>query len=99
MSRHDLDHPASDHPDPGFRILSLATGVVLALLLVLFPRVAMDRWGGADPLAAGVLLWAMGAGFASGLSLVPRQRVLRGLLSSEACLLALVLSLLRIASH
>ena len=69
MSRHDLDHPASDHPDPGFRILSLATGVVLALLLVLFPRVAMDRWGGADPLAAGVLLWAMGAGFASGLGL------------------------------
>ena len=99
MDRHDLDQPVLHQPDPGFRILSLATGVVLALLLVLFPRVAMDRWGGADPLAAGVLLWAMGAGFASGLSLVPRQRVLRGLLSSEACLLALVLSLLQIASH
>lgn len=99
MDRHDLEHPASHHPDPGFRLLSLVTGVVLAFLLLAFPRVALDRWGVADPAAAGLLMWAMVAGFACGMGLVPRQRVLRGLLSGEACLVALVLSLLQIASH
>ena len=99
MSRHDLDHPASDHPDPGFRILSLATGVVLALLLVLFPRVAMDRWGGADPLAALWLLWSMLAGLASGTGWPLRRGALRQLFSSEACLITLVLAFLRLATH
>lgn len=99
MNRHDLEQPVPHQPDPGFRILSLFTGAVLAFLLVAFPRVALDRWGVADHAAAGLLVWAMSAGFASGMGLVLRSRVLRGLLSSEACLFALVLSLLQIASH
>jgi predicted membrane protein len=99
MGRHDLGHPAPHHPDPGFRILSLVTGGVLAVLLLLFPRVALNRWGEADPLAAGLLLWAMSAGFASGLGLAPAPRAARGLLSSGACLLALVLSVIQIVTH
>ena len=99
MDRRDLDQPALHRPDPGFRLLSLVTGVVLAFLLVAFPRVALDRWGVADPAAAGLLVWAMTAGFACGVGLAPRHLALRGLLSSEACLFALVLSLLQIASH
>ena len=72
--------------------------MVLALLLVLFPG---WRWtaGAAPTRLRRVLLWAMGAGFASGSEPGAPAAVLRGLLSSEACLLALVLSLLQIASH
>lgn len=99
MKDRDTDAPLAAHPDPGFRALSLLTGVGLALLLGFFPHIAMDRWGGADPLAAGLLLWAMAAGLASGIGGFRPPAAARPLLTSEACLLALVLALLRIAGH
>ena len=94
-----MEHKISDAPDPGFRLLSLATGIVLALLLTVFPQLAMTRWGVADHVAALLLLWSMSAGFVSGVGFVPRHRLPRLLLSSQACLGALVLGLLRVASH
>lgn len=97
MRKHD-SHPSMPG-DPVLRLLSLLTCLFLAVLLVLFPRVAMDRWGVADPVAAGFIVWSMVAGLVSGLGIEPRAVGLRVSLSSEACLLALVLSLVRIAGH
>jgi len=94
-----MDLNASGQPDPGARILSLVTGALLAVLLVARPEIALDRFGGADPLAALWLLWSMLAGLASGTGWAPRPGVLRQLLSSEACLLTLVLAFLRLATH
>lgn len=86
--------------DTGIRILSVLTGLVVAGLLIFAPHASQDRWGAADPLAAVLLLWSMGAGFASGLGLAARlPSVARLLLSSPACLGALVLAVFRIAGH
>lgn len=97
MRKHDMRPSISG--DPMLRLLSLFTCFFLAALLVFFPRVAADRWGVADPIAAGFMLWSMVAGLVSGLGLELRLAGLRAALSSEACLLALVLSLLRMAGH
>ena len=88
-----------DAPDRGFRLLSLLTGVVLIVLLTVFPQVAMDRWGAADHVAALLLLWSMSAGLVSGVGFVPLRGGARLLLSSQACLFALVLGVLRVAGH
>lgn len=86
--------------DLGVRILSVLTGLVVAGLLIFAPHVSQDRWGAADPLAAILLLWSMGAGFASGLGLGARlPRIARMFLSSPACLGALVLAMFQIAGH
>lgn len=90
---------ASGRPDPGARLLSLVTGALLTVLLVARPEIALDRWGVADPLAALWLLWSMLAGLASGTGWPLRSGALRQLLSSEACLITLVLAFLRLATH
>ena len=92
-----LEPPAA--ADRGMRILSLVTGALLAVLLVARPEIALDRWGGADPLAALWLLWSMLAGLASGTGWPLRRGALRQLFSSEACLITLVLAFLRLATH
>lgn len=94
-----MDLNASGRPDPGARLLSLVTGALLAVLLVARPDIALDRWGVADPLAALWLLWSMLAGLASGTGWPLRSHALRRLLSSEACLVTLVLAFLRLATH
>jgi predicted membrane protein len=99
MRKSEVEHTRPDSPDPGFRVLSLLTGILLVLLLTAFPHVAMDRWGAADHVAALLLLWSMSAGLVSGVGFVPYRWLPRMLLSSPACLLALVLALLRVASH
>lgn len=99
MRKIHPDAGMPDDTDPGLRLLSLLTGVLLAVLLMAFPHIALDRWGVADPLAALSLLWAMAAGFASGFGLRPAWRPLRLVSSSHACLCALVLALLRVAGH
>lgn len=86
--------------DPGIRILSVLTGLVVAGLLIFAPHASQDRWGTADPFSAFLLLWSMGAGFASGLGLAAGlPRVAQAFLSSPACLGALVLAMLQIAGH
>lgn len=99
MRKSEVEHITSDKPDPGFRILSLLTGILLIVLLTVFPQVAMDRWGAADHPAALLLLWSMSAGLVSGVGFVPLQWFPRLLLSSQACFFALVLALLRVAGH
>lgn len=99
MHKRRADGITPDAPDSGFRLLSLLTGVVLIVLLTVFPQVAMDRWGAADHVAALLLLWSMSAGLVSGVGFMPAGGVPRLLLSSQACLLALVPGVLRVAGH
>lgn len=99
MRKRDADDAIPEAPDPGFRILSLLTGIVLVVILSVFPHVAMDRWGVADHVAALLLLWSMSAGLVSGVGFVPVRGLPRLFLSSQACLFALVLALLRIVGH
>ncbi|MBS0371256.1 MAG: hypothetical protein JSS57_18900 [Proteobacteria bacterium] len=99
MRKIHPDAGMPDDTDPGLRRLSLLTGVLLAVLLTAFPHIALDRWGVADPLAALWLLWAMVAGFASGFGALPAWRPLRLAASSQACLSALVMAVLRMAGH
>lgn len=99
MYKRRADGITPDAPDRGFRLLSLLTGVVLIVLLTVFPQVAMDRWGAADHVAALLLLWSMSAGLVSGVGFMPAGGAPRLLLSSQACLLALVLGVLRVAGH
>ena len=74
--------------------LSRAPRVLLATFVTMF------RLPFRPVLAAVLLLWSMGAGFASGLGLAVRlPSVARLLLSSSACLGALVLAVFRIAGH
>ena len=81
-------------------LAAILTGLVVAGLLIFAPHASQDRWGAADPLAAVLLLWSMGAGFASGLGLADRlPSVVRLLLSSPACLGTLVLAVFQIAGH
>ncbi len=97
-------HSPQGHPDPGYRHLSLLTGVVVALLLTFFPDVARTTRGAADPIAATLLLWAMTAGFVAGgvlpLLLPVRLRPLAcRILSSSTCLGSLVLAVVQVATH
>ena len=100
------DHSSADgrggssKDDAGIRILAVLTGLVVAVLLIFPPHANQDPWGAADPFAAFLLLWSMGAGFAGGLGLAAGlPRVARAFLSSPACLGALVLAMLQIAGH
>lgn len=99
MPRPAEERVMPDRPDPGLRILSLVTGIVLIVVLTVFPHVAMDKWGAADHVAALLLMWSMSAGLVSGVGFVPIWSLPRLLLSSQACLFALVLALLRIIGH
>ncbi len=94
------DREGSGKEDAGIRMLSVLTGLVVAGLLIFAPHASQDRWGTADPFAAFLLLWSMGAGFASGLGLAAGlPRIAQVFLSSPACLGALVLAVFQIAGH
>jgi hypothetical protein len=93
-----MDLNASGRPDPGARLLSLVTGALLAVLLVARPEIALDRWGRRP--AGGAVAAVVDAGRPCQRHwLAPRRGALRQLLSSEACLLTLVLAFLRLATH
>jgi len=82
---------------PGIAWLPLLAAITITLGVTANPRLLADGSGGADHWAAMALFWAMSAGFVRGVGFVPRQRVLRGLLSGWACLLGIALALLRLA--
>lgn len=84
--------------DGGFSLLPLSIGVALALMLTFYPRIAARSDGMADHLGAMMLSWAMCVGIARGVGFVPRGVVMRALLSTPSCLLALAAGAWRLTS-
>lgn len=82
---------------PGLAFLPLTIAIVITLALTIYPLVLSKADGKADHLAATLLFWAMSAGFVRGVGFVPKNRILRALLSSAACVLTLVLAVALVA--
>jgi predicted membrane protein len=84
--------------DGGLRLLPLVIGAALALTLTFYPRIAARSDGSPDHLGAMMLSWAMCVGIARGVGFVPRGAVMRALLSTPSCLLALAAGAWRLMS-
>lgn len=82
---------------PGLAFLPLTIAIAITLVLTIYPLVLSKADGKADHLAATMLFWAMSAGFVRGVGFVPKNRILRVLLSSAACILTLALSVALVA--
>ena len=93
--------PGADQADatPGVAILPLGIAIVLTLTLTIYPLVLTTAAGRPDHLAATLALWAMSAGFIRGVGFVPRNRMLRIVFSTAACLVCLAASAAMIANH
>lgn len=83
---------------PGMALLPFLVALVLLGLLTVWPAIATDTDGRADHLTALLLLWSMSAGFVRGVGFVPQHLIPRWLLSGGACLVALALAIVRLAS-
>jgi len=75
-------------PTPRIQWPSLALAMSLMIAGTLYPPLMTDRAGHADHALAGLLAWAMSAGFVRGVGFVPRHAIVRPLLSGWACVLA-----------
>lgn len=84
--------------DGGLSLLPLAIGVGLALTLTFYPRIAARSDGLADHLGAMMLSWSMCVGITRGVGFVPRGVVMRAVLSTPSCLLALAAGAWRLMS-
>ena len=92
-------HPAESAPEPSVSLLPLGIAIVLTLLLTIYPPILTTPAGKADHAAATLALWSMSAGFIRGVGFVPRNRLLRVLFSTAACLVCLASSITMIAQH
>lgn len=81
----------------GMAPLALLAGLALLAALTVYPALATHADGRADHTGALLLFWAMSAGFVRGLGFIPEHWLPRFLFSGLACLLALLLALLRLA--
>jgi predicted membrane protein len=79
---------AASSATPRIHGLSLAIALVIMIAGTLYPPLMTDAAGHADHLLAGLLFWAMSAGFVRGVGFVPHHVVARWPLSATACLLA-----------
>lgn len=86
-------------PEPGVALVPLGIAIALTLLLTIYPPVLTTAAGKADHAAAMLALWSMSAGFIRGVGFVPRNRLLRALFSTTACLVGLALAATLIARH
>ena len=93
------DRPAETASEPGVSLLPLIIAIALTVLLTVYPPILTTPAGKADHAAATLALWSMSAGFIRGVGFVPRNRLLRVLFSTAACLLCLALSATMIAQH
>lgn len=87
--------PPADTPEhgrSGLRWPGLTVGLVLMVVLTLYPPLLVNRQGQADHALATALLFAMSAGFISGVGFVPRWWGWRWLFSGWACAAALLLA-------
>jgi len=74
----------------------LLAAIAITLSLTIDPRLIINDNGIPDRPALMILCWAMCAGFVRGVGFVPRQPVLRWLLSGSACAAGIVLALWRL---
>ena len=86
-------------PEPGAALVPLIIAIALTLLLTIYPPILTTPAGKADHAAATLALWSMSAGFIRGVGFVPRNRALRMLFSTAACLVGLALAAALIARH
>ena len=93
------DKPAETASEPGASLLPLGIAIALTLLLTIYPPILTTPAGKADHAAATLALWSMSAGYIRGVGFVPRNRLLRVLFSTAACLVCLALSTTLIAQH
>ena len=75
--------------------LLIAIGITLAV--VIYPHLLADSQQKADHPAAMLMFWSMSAGYVRGVGFVPHNSILRWLLGSPACLLALTLAVIRLS--
>ncbi len=92
--------PADRPPQPGggWNFPALMTGIAVTLVLTVYPHAAVRADGSPDMAAAALFFWAMSAGFVRGLGFIPRNLILRLLLSLPAALIALAAAILRLAA-
>ena len=83
-----MSGPAS----PGLALLPLAVGIVVSLLLTVYPQAVVGESGRVDHGATLALAWAMCAGFVRGVGFIPRHPVLRQAFSGTACAAALAVA-------
>ena len=93
------DKPAETASEPGASLLPLIIAIALTLLLTIYPPILTTPAGQAVHAAATLALWAMSAGFIRGVGFVPRNRLLRIVFSTAACLVCLAASAAMIANH
>ena len=99
MAAASPDKAAETAAEPGVSMLPLGIAIALTLLLTIYPPILTTPAGKADHAAATLALWSMSAGFIRGVGFVPRNRLLRVLFSTTACLVCLALAATLIAQH
>lgn len=81
---------------PGLAWLPLLIGLCLMFGITAYPKVLIDGSGHADHFAVTLAGWAMAAGIVRGVGFVPRNLLLRWVLSTTACVICLLLAGLRL---
>ena len=99
MANANPDRAAETAFTPGVSLLPLIIAIALTLLLTIYPPILTTPAGKADHAAATLALWSMSAGFIRGVGFVPRNRLLRIVFSTAACLVCLAASAAMIANH
>jgi predicted membrane protein len=83
--------PPDTEASPGLHWPSLLVGLVLMVVLTVYPPLLTNAHGKADHTLASVLLLAMSTGLVSGVGFVPRWWGWRWLFSGWTCAAALLL--------
>lgn len=99
MAVANPDNAAETTSEPGASLLALGIAIALTMLLTIYPPILTTPAGKADHAAAMLALWSMSAGFIRGVGFVPRNRLLRIVFSTSACLVCLAVAAAMIAQH
>ena len=78
--------------------LPLTIALLILVVMTALPGIATNAAGHADHPAAMLLFWSMSAGFVRGVGFVPLHWLPRWLLSTTACVAALILAVIRLDS-
>ncbi len=82
-AEHTAETPAQ------IALLPLLLAIAICVVISILPQLLVQH-GIANHGAASLLFWAMSAGFIRGVGFIPRQRILRALFSTYACLFGII---------